>query len=373
MAWLIADINSGSPQVWLARGSTPPAAGGRGRSGHRAGAPSRAAQMDPVLLHLRLLQHDGHARRAAASTDGSIPMTLIARLRGRAGSGASVDPAARDVLVSSISLVAGKVAVMGFRFLSWVVAARLYSVDDFGLASGAVAAVTLCAQLALLGIGSAIITLLPRYGERSDRLLDVAITVLSVSSLVAGLGFLAFAGTFLTELRVVATEPIYALLFLSLAACGTLGVLFDQASTARRHGVLVMVRGVAAGIVTLATVAVIGLSGTGATAGHLRGLGRRWIGHRFRRALDDASSRRPLPLSAGGRPGPQPRGRKDRPAELCADAGRAGAWVRAAGDRRGAPVAGRQCRLVCRLDDGLGRLHHPHPDRYDLLRRDQRT
>jgi O-antigen/teichoic acid export membrane protein len=193
-------------------------------------------------------------------------MALIARLRGRAGFGASVDPAARDVLVSSISLVAGKVAVMGFGFLSWVVAARLYSVDEFGLASGAVAAVTLCAQLALLGIGSAIITLLPRYGERSDRLLDVAITVLTVSSLVAGLGFLAFAGTFLSELRVVAAEPIYAVLFLSLAVCGTLGVLFDQASTARRHGVLVMIRGVAAGIVTLVTITVIGLGGTGTTS-----------------------------------------------------------------------------------------------------------
>ena len=193
-------------------------------------------------------------------------MALMARLRGRARLVAPADQTARDVFISSVSLVAGKVAVMGFGFLAWVVAARLYPVDVFGLASGAVAAVTLCAQLALLGIGSAVITLLPRYGLRSGRLLDVAITVLLASSLVAALGFLAFAGTFLAELRVVAAQPIYALLFLSLAVCGTLGVLFDQASTARRQGVLVMVRGVAAGIITLATVAIIGLIGTGTTS-----------------------------------------------------------------------------------------------------------
>lgn len=192
-------------------------------------------------------------------------MALMARLRGRAGLGSPEDRAARDVLISSVSLVVGKVAVMGFGFLAWVVAARLYPIDAFGLASGAVAAVTLCAQLALLGVGSAIITLLPLDRERSDRLLDVAITVLGISSLVTALAFLVFAGTVLQELRVVAAEPIYAVLFLTLAMCGTLGVLFDQASTARRQGTLVMARGVAAGVVTLAAVAFIGI-GTGTTS-----------------------------------------------------------------------------------------------------------
>ena len=124
-------------------------------------------------------------------------MALMARLRGRAGLGPSTDRTAREVLVSSISLIVGKVAVMGFGFLAWVVAARLYPVAEFGLASGAVAAVTLCAQLALLGIGSAIITLLPVHEHRSSRLLDVAITVLVLTSLAAGLGFLLFAGTVL--------------------------------------------------------------------------------------------------------------------------------------------------------------------------------
>jgi len=193
-------------------------------------------------------------------------MALITRLRGRAGLGAPVDAARREVFISSLSLVIGKVAVMGFGFLAWVVAARLYPVAEFGLASGAVAAVTLCAQLALLGIGSAIITLLPIHDGRSARLLDVAVTLLLGTSVLAGLGFLLFAGTVLQELRVVAAQPAYAGLFLILAVCGTLGVLFDQASTARRQGTLVMARGVAAGLVTLVAVAWIGFIGTGTTS-----------------------------------------------------------------------------------------------------------
>ena len=58
----------------------------------------------------------------------------MARLRGRVRFDAPNDQTAHAVLVSSVSLIVGKVAVMGFGFLSWVVAARLYPVAEFGLA-----------------------------------------------------------------------------------------------------------------------------------------------------------------------------------------------------------------------------------------------
>src|SRR3990172_10554751 len=101
-----------------------------------------------------------------AGGGGVSGMALLARVRGRVLLDASADRTARAVLVSSVSLVAGKVAVMGFGFLSWVVAARLYPVAEFGLAAAAVAAVTLCAPLALLGVRSALITLLPVHEGR---------------------------------------------------------------------------------------------------------------------------------------------------------------------------------------------------------------
>ena len=193
-----------------------------------------------------------------------------------AADGPAGDPAARPVtapvarrtaiavLLSSLALVAGKVATMGFGFLAWIVAARLYSVSDVGLASGAVSAVTLCAQLALVGVGSAVITLLSRHAAAPGVLLDTSIAYLALTALVAGALFLAFAGGVLRELSIVATDPAYALFFLILAVAGTLGVLFDQASTARRRGDQVLLRGVAAGVVTLAAVAAIGLGAPGA-------------------------------------------------------------------------------------------------------------
>jgi O-antigen/teichoic acid export membrane protein len=137
---------------------------------------------------------------------------------------------------------------------------------DVGIAAGAVSAVTLCAQVALVGVGSAVITLLPRHMPAPSRLLDTSASMLVLTSLAAGLAFLLFAGTVLEELAVVAADPAYAALFLVLAVSGTLGVLFDQVSTARRRGDQALLRGLAAGVVTLAAVTALGWAAAGPEA-----------------------------------------------------------------------------------------------------------
>jgi O-antigen/teichoic acid export membrane protein len=175
------------------------------------------------------------------------------------------------VLLSALALIGAKVATMGFGFVAWIIAARLHPPAEVGIASAAVSAVTLCAQFALIGVGSAVITLAPRYREQPGRLLDTAVSVVSLSALAVGLLFLLLAGTALQELRVVALDPVYAVLFLTLAIGGTLGVLFDQASTARRRGDQALVRGAAAGIATLVTLVVLG------AAGGSRGIFAAWV------------------------------------------------------------------------------------------------
>src|SRR5215207_396021 len=76
------------------------------------------------------------------------------------GSGADPAPDVRptrtlSMLVNSIALILGKVATMGFGFLSWLLAARLFAPQEVGLASGAVSAMILATQIALLGVSSA--------------------------------------------------------------------------------------------------------------------------------------------------------------------------------------------------------------------------
>ncbi|CAA9546691.1 MAG: hypothetical protein AVDCRST_MAG19-317 [uncultured Thermomicrobiales bacterium] len=177
--------------------------------------------------------------------------------------------------LNSIALILGKMATLGVGFLVWLIAARLLPPAEVGLASGAVSAMMLCVQLALFGAGAAVITLFPRYQDRPAGLLDTAIGVVGVASLVAAVAFLVLASGLFHELRVVAALPGYAIAFVAMCALGTLGVLFDQIGTALRRGDQVLVRGAVFGVVTLGIVVGLPLGGGVTDAGAILAA---WVG-----------------------------------------------------------------------------------------------
>ena len=176
-------------------------------------------------------------------------------------------PRSLAMLPNSLALIATKVATLGLGFLFWLVAARLFPPDEVGLAGGVVAAALLCVQLALLGVGSAVIAMFPRYREGPGRLIDTALTTSILSGAVVGLGFAALAAGAFPELGVVGTRPAYLALFVVMSALGTAGVVLDQLSTTLRRGDQALWRGVLNGALSLAAVAALAaISGTGSMA-----------------------------------------------------------------------------------------------------------
>jgi O-antigen/teichoic acid export membrane protein len=153
---------------------------------------------------------------------------------------------------SSVGLIAGRVASMALGFLAWLVAARLFTPGEVGLASGAVAAMMLCVQIAMVGIGSAVIALLPRHRGDAGALLNSSFVSVSVFAAVASLGFLVLARGAFRELNVVATIPFLAGVFVAMTVFGSVNVLFDNISVAQRRGDQVLSRNVAFGLVTIA-------------------------------------------------------------------------------------------------------------------------
>jgi len=146
---------------------------------------------------------------------------------------------------------------MGLGFVAWVLAARLFAASEVGLASAVVSAITLCSQVALLGVGSAVIALYPQHRRDPALLLDTAFSVIAVSGLVAGGIFLILASSILHELRVVGASPAYALSFLTMSVFGALGVAYDQTSTVMRRGDQALVRGILSGLVTVIVIGVV--------------------------------------------------------------------------------------------------------------------
>jgi hypothetical protein len=99
---------------------------------------------------------------------------------------------------------------LGLGFLAWLVAARLFDAADVGLAAAIVAAMMLCVQLSLIGVGSSIINLFPAQQHAPARLFDTAFSVVGLAALAVGAVFLVLAVTLLRELRIVATDPVFA-------------------------------------------------------------------------------------------------------------------------------------------------------------------
>jgi O-antigen/teichoic acid export membrane protein len=217
---------------------------------------------------------------------------------------------ALSMFPNSLALIGSKLSMMGLGFLFWLLAARLFAAPEVGLAAGVVAAIMLCTQIALFGIGSSVIALLPRELRRPRALLDSAFTLVAGFAVSTSLVFLLLAVGLLGNLRVVPQSPAYALMFVVATVTGTIGILMDQLSTSLRRGDQALVRGIAFGTSTLLALLVMSrlghgwgskallfpwvVAGTVACAIGLRQFHRPLRGYLPRPAIDRRRSRRLL-------------------------------------------------------------------------------
>lgn len=158
---------------------------------------------------------------------------------------------------NSIALIGARVTAMGLGFLFWLLAARLFPPSEVGLAAAVISAMMLCTNIALLGLGAAVISRLPHHRVAPAALLNSVLSLVTVASAIVAALFLLVARVALPELSTVAERPLYGVLFLVTVVCGTLVLLLEQTSTAMRRGDHALMRGIVQGVVTV--VALVGI------------------------------------------------------------------------------------------------------------------
>jgi O-antigen/teichoic acid export membrane protein len=158
-------------------------------------------------------------------------------------------------LINASALILGRVSASGLGFLTWLITARLFATHQVGIASGVVSAMMLCVQLALIGVGAALIRLYADHQDRPARIVNTALSIVTVTALITGLVFLLLSSTLFQELRVVSAAPLYALLFLAMVLFGTVNVLLDHVSIAIRRASQVLTRNILFGITAILMVA----------------------------------------------------------------------------------------------------------------------
>jgi O-antigen/teichoic acid export membrane protein len=152
---------------------------------------------------------------------------------------------------NSLALILNFYSSTALGYVGWLVAARLFTPASVGLASGAISAAVLCATVGLLGLGSAVITFLPREEESSEDLLNGFLTLVLTTAAVVAAAFLLIAYLGLSKLRVIATNPVYAGSFLLLVTSLCILGFLESVAIVLRRADYVVVRNVAASLLKI--------------------------------------------------------------------------------------------------------------------------
>jgi O-antigen/teichoic acid export membrane protein len=147
-------------------------------------------------------------------------------------------------------------AALGYPF--WLLAARLFDAEAVGLGAGATSAMRLSAQLALLGINAAVITMLPGLRRHASGLLSVVFSSILVAGLVVNSVFLVIASLLLDDMSVLARNPGYAAGFVALSLLWTVSVAIDAVLLAVRRADRIVVRSLIQGLVSIFLLAIVG-------------------------------------------------------------------------------------------------------------------
>ena len=174
----------------------------------------------------------------------------------------------KSMTTSATGLILGKLAQMGLGFLFWIVAARMASTDDVGLAAAAVSAIMLCTQMSVLGTGAAFILRYPRSDRPSD-LLDTAIALVTVAALVVSGAALIVMTFFLDTFSGLVSQASFSVVFTAVAVLGTMALLFDQVAMALSRGDQVLVRNAMSGVTAIIVLVVLGGAAANSVGQHL--------------------------------------------------------------------------------------------------------
>ncbi len=141
-----------------------------------------------------------------------------------------------SLLRNSVFMMSSTVVTSAIGYLYWVVAARIYSAHDIGLASAFISAMTLTSTFASLGIGSTLVHNLPRReaGYARSLTLIVCIVIGILTSLLGGI-IVAIALPYLSsQFATVEYHITYTLIFIVGVALCTVATLLDQTFVAER-------------------------------------------------------------------------------------------------------------------------------------------
>lgn len=135
----------------------------------------------------------------------------------------------RDMLHNASSMIGTTVITSGLGFAYWWVAARMFAQAQVGFASALIAAMGLLSTFGIVGLGTLLMSELPRQPGEHGSLITVSLSVASLCSLLLAGLFILIGPELAPEFQVLRDQPMAGLLFSFGVVVNTAGLLIDQA------------------------------------------------------------------------------------------------------------------------------------------------
>jgi O-antigen/teichoic acid export membrane protein len=142
---------------------------------------------------------------------------------------------------NSIFMIASTAVMSLFGFVFWMLAARLYSTADIGLATTIISVMGLITGLSVLGLNVGLIRYLPKSRDKSNKINTCFILVALFSIGVATL-YVMFISYFSSDLVFIKENAIFAFAFIFFMAFAGVGSLIDSVFIAFRSTKYILVK-----------------------------------------------------------------------------------------------------------------------------------
>jgi O-antigen/teichoic acid export membrane protein len=129
----------------------------------------------------------------------------------------------------------------GCGFFFWMIAARLYTVEEVGVATALISSLGMVILFSRLGFDSSIIRFLP--SEDKSKVFSSSLILTTIASLLAGLAYIMLAGHLVPSLTFL-KEPGCAIIFILIGAVNSVAAIAGSAFIADRKADLYLFQNV---------------------------------------------------------------------------------------------------------------------------------
>jgi O-antigen/teichoic acid export membrane protein len=164
-----------------------------------------------------------------------------------------------DLLTNSGSLMGSTIITAAMGFVYWWVAARAFSADAVGTASAAVSAMTLIGTLAMFGLGTMLISELPRMERDQWSLITTCLLVAGAIATVGALIYIGLAELVFHSLRDALGSPLMMVLVLVGIVFNAMTMVLDEGLVGLLAGPTQMMRNLYFAVAKLTFLIVLGL------------------------------------------------------------------------------------------------------------------